>query len=485
MSEDIRRARIEKLKKLRDLGIIPYADKFKCSHTLLEAIALPDGEPVRVAGRMITKRSFGKLIFAHLFDRSGRAQVSFQENKLSEEQFKMVKTLVDIGDFIGIEGEQWTTKRGERTIGSKSITFLSKSLRGLPEKWHGLQDKELCYRQRYLDLITNENTRKRFILRSKIISYIRKFLDEHDFIEVETPILQAAASGAAARPFITYHNFLKSNLYLRISPETYLKRLVVGGFERVYELSRNFRNEDVDPSHLPEFTMLEWYAAYWNFRDNMKFIQELIQSILLKFLNTTKIEYRGITLDFGGNWPEISYIDAVKKETKIDLRKYKTYDELADAIRKYKPEINPDEYKSHPALIDGLYKKTVRPKLIQPTFLTYHPSELVPLARRNDENPGILNMFQVVVNTWEIVKAYSELIDPLEQYQRMIQQQKYREKGDDETMMMEKDYIECMEYGMPPNSGLGLGIDRITAIITNSESLRDVILFPTLKIDKP
>ncbi|MHA1269460.1 MAG: lysine--tRNA ligase [Candidatus Helarchaeota archaeon] len=484
MSKEIRQNRLEKLEKLKELEITPYADSYKCTHTLKEAVTLSDGESTSVAGRLLTKRSFGKLIFAHLLDRSGTAQISFEKNVLSLKDFKLASDLLDIGDFIGIEGVLWTTKRGERTVRSKTLTFLSKSLRGLPEKWHGLRDKELCYRQRYLDLISNQKTRERFLLRSKIIKFIRNFLDDHGFIEVETPILQAAASGAAARPFITYHNALKQNLYLRISPETYLKRLVVGGFERVYEIGRNFRNEDIDPSHLPEFTMLEWYAGYWNFRDNMKFIQKLIQAILLEFNGDTKIEYQGITLDFGGNWPEISYIDALKKETNIDLRKYKTYDELASAIRENVPELNVDEYQSHPALIDALYKKTLRPKLIQPTFLIYHPVELVPLARRNDNDPKILDMFQVLINTWEVVKAYSELIDPIDQYNRMIQQQKYREQGDDETMMMELDYIECMEYGMPPNSGLGLGIDRIVAILTNSEALRDVIFFPALRTEQ-
>src|SRR5579885_2856526 len=444
MTDDQRRARLE---KLRALGVTPYADRFDCTHVLAEAAQLPDGSPVRVAGRLLTLRSFGKLAFAHLMDRSGRAQVSFERGTLPAADEAVVR-LLDLGDFVGIEGELWTTRMGERTIRTRRLAFLAKSLRPLPEKWHGLKDQELRYRRRYLDLIANAETRARFRLRSRVIALVRAFLDARGFLEVETPILQPAASGAAARPFVTRHEALDRPLYLRISPETYLKRLVVGGLERVYEIGKNFRNEGMDPSHLQEFTMLEWYAAYWSYRENMTLVRELIQHV-------------------------------AREVTGIDLAALDTWEKLAPAARAH--GLDPAELPSYPALVDGLYKRAVRPHLVGPVFLTHHPAELVPLARRSDANPRVLDMFQVVVNSWEIVKAYSELIDPLEQRARMLEQQAYRARGDRETMMMEDDYIECMEYGMPPNSGLGLGIDRLVALLAGVESLRDVVLFPAMR----
>lgn len=483
VADELRQHRIEKLERLRSLGIQAYADGFTCSHTAAEAVELPDGAPVSVAGRLLTIRNFGKLIFAHLLDRSGRIQVSFEKAELEEQDFQLAKSLLDLGDFIGIDGELWTTKKQERTVRAKRLTMLSKSLLPLPEKWHGLQDQELRYRKRYLDLISNPETRERFRFRSRLIAYLRRFLDQHGFLEVETPILQAASSGAAAAPFVTRHNALDRDLYLRISPETYLKRLVVGGLERVYEIGRNFRNEGIDPSHLQEFTMLEWYAAYWSFRDNMCFVREFLQGLLQELLGTMRVTYEGVELDFGGEWPEVAFRDAIREHTGLDARELSDHASLVAAIRERGVELDVSKYPSYPALLDALYKKVVRPKLIQPTFLTYHPTELVPLARRNDEDPSVLNMFQVVVNSWEIVKAYSELVDPLDQRERLNQQQAYRELGDTETMMMEEDYIECMEHGMPPCSGLGLGIDRLVALLTGAEALRDVVFFPPLRED--
>ncbi len=478
MSDDHRQARLDKLAKLREVGVRPYAGRYSTTHLLPDAAKEPDGTPVRVAGRLLTIRSFGKLAFATLLDRGGRCQVSFERAVLPEEDNAVVK-LLDIGDFVGVDGELWTTRVGERTVRAKRLTFLAKTLRPLPEKWHGLVDQEARYRRRYLDLIANPETRDRFVLRSKIVRFIRRFLDERGFLEVETPVLQAAASGAAARPFVTRHEALDRSLYLRISPETYLKRLVVGGVERVYEIGKNFRNEGMDPSHLQEFTMLEWYAAYWSYRDNMTLIRELIQAVLQEFTGGTRIEYQGTALDFGGEWPELRFTDAVRERTGLDIGTLDTWEKLAPRAREH--GLDPKDFPSYPALVDGLYKRTVRPHLIQPVFLTAHPAELVPLARCNDDDPRVLDMFQVVVNTWEIVKAYSELVDPIEQKARMLAQQEYRDKGDDETMMMEDDYIECMEHGMPPNSGLGLGIDRFVALVTNADTLRDVIFFPPMR----
>ncbi len=480
MSQDERSTRLEKLDQLRELGINPFHDRFKSTCSLPQAKELPDGAPVRLAGRLMTKRSFGKLIFATLADRDGTLQISLEKNTLSPEQFQVARKLLDHGDFMGLEGEMWTTKLGERTARVRDLTFLSKALRPLPEKWHGVQDTEIKYRQRYLDLISNVETRERFLLRSRVISFIRRYLDAQDFLEVETPILQDASSGAAARPFITHHNALDRDFFLRISPETYLKRLIVGGLDRVYEIGKNFRNEGIDASHLQEFTMLEWYAAYWNYEDNMTLIQNLVQAVLQEFTGGTTITHDGVELDFGGDWARVSFTEAVLEKTGIDIGKESDYASLERAVQTKFPGLQTDEFKSYPALVDGLYKRYVRPGLIQPTFLMHHPTELVPLARRNDENPGILDMFQVVVNSWEVVKAYSELVDPLDQRARMEEQESYRDQGDAETMMMEEDYILCMEHGMPPCSGLGLGIDRFIALLSGAETLRDVVYFPTL-----
>jgi lysyl-tRNA synthetase class 2 len=313
------------------------------------------------------------------------------------------------------------------------------------------------------------------------VSFIRRFLDDHDFLEVETPILQAAACGASAKPFVTRHNALDRDFYLRISPETYLKRLVAGSLERVYELGRNFRNEGMDGSHLQEFTMLEWYAAYWNYEDNMRFVRELIQAIVERFCGSLTIEYQGKSLDFSGDWKVIDYREAVLEHTGIDLRTVRTVEELSEAIKSRKLDVDLSGQISYAGLVDSLYKRTVRPLLVQPTFLVNHPTELVPLARRNDEDPSRLDMFQVVIDTSEIVKAYSELVDPLEQRHRLEEQMALRQAGDEESMMLEEDFIECMEYGMPPISGLGLGIDRLIALLTDSPTLRDVVLFPPMR----
>lgn len=481
MSEDQRDIRRRKLKMMVELGFDPHPDRFDVSHRHVDAAWLPDGETARVAGRILTIRRFGKLNFATLLDRSGTIQVSFEKGVLSDAGFTLATKLLETGDLIGVTGERWTPKSKEPTLRARSITPLAKCLEPMPEKYHGLNDIEICRRQRHLDLLSNPSTRDRFILRSRVVSAIRRFLDDHGFLEVETPMLQAAASGAAAKPFVTRHDALGRDFFLRISPETYLKRLIVGGLERVYEIGKNFRNEGIDPSHLQEFTMLECYAAYWNYRDNMRLVRELIQALLVQFNGSTRVTYQGIDLDFGGDWPEVSFIAAVRNETGIDLDTLRTRKALAAAISRQYPDIDCDAFQSYPALVDGLYKAVVRPKLIQPTFLVHHPSELVPLARRNAKEEHVLDMFQVVVNTWEIVKAYSELTDPDEQQRRMVSQQIYRSQGDQETMMMEEDYIQSMKYGMPPNSGLGMGIDRLLCLMTDTASLKDVVLFPMMR----
>jgi lysyl-tRNA synthetase class 2 len=392
---------------------------------------------------------------------------------------------VRMGDFIGVEGYRYITGKGEPTLGARTVTVLQRSLEPMPDKWAGVVDTDVRYRKRYLDLLGNPESRQRFLVRSRLIAFIRRWLDERGFLEVETPMLQAAASGAAARPFSTHHNALDRDFYLRISPETYLKRVVAGGFDRVYEIGRNFRNEGIDTSHLQEFTMLEWYAAYWDYTDNMTAVRDLIVAALEEVTGSTSVELDGVTLDFGAAWPVIDYRTAVRDATGIDLAVVRDVDTLKAEIAERGIADDLGDTVSYGALVDLLYKRTVRPSLVQPCFLVHHPAELVPLARRNDDDPSVLDMFQVVVAGWEIVKAYSELVDPVEQEERLLDQVRLREAGDDETMMMEDDFIEAMRHGMPPMSGLGLGIDRFVALATGAPTLRDVVLFPLLREAAP
>ena len=466
---------------LKAQGRQPYKSRYDVTHTASEARDLADGSPLAVAGRVVLLRPFGGLIFGHIQDRSGRVQFSLKKAELPREQFSAFPRDVSIGDFVGLSGTMWTSNKGERTVGVQSYDVLSKAVRGMPDKWAGIADAETKQRRRYLDLLTSEETRQRFALKARMYAFIRTFLTSRGFLEVETPILQPAASGASARPFKTHHNALEHDFYLRISPETYLKRLVAGSYERVFELGRNFRNEGIDPSHLQEFSMLEWYAAYWDYRDNMRSIRDLIQGIVQDCCGTLKIQYHGLDLDFSGEWALVDYREAVAERTGIDLRAIRELDELKAAIGARGLDIDYEKQVSYGGLVDLLYKRTVRPHLIQPTFLLHHPVELVPLARRSDEDPSRLDMFQVVVNSWEIVKAYSELIDPFDQRARLEEQEALRAAGDDESMMLEEDFLECMEFGMPPMSGLGLGVDRLTALITNSRTLRDVVLFPQMR----
>lgn len=479
---DIKRQAIQ---RMQNSGNIPYKSRFEVTHLAADAKALPDGASLAVAGRVVLWRPFGSLVFAHLQDRSGSIQFSLAKNQLGSEQLKSLSQQVSLGDFVGLRGTMWTTKTRERTVGVESLDVLSKAILPMPDKWAGISDTEVRYRKRYLDLRCNDESRQRFQTRSRIISFIRTFLEKNGFLEVETPILQAAACGASARPFITHHNALDRDFFLRISPETYLKRLVGGSLERVYELGKNFRNEGMDSSHLQEFTMLEWYAAYWDYRDNMRFVRELVQALCMEFRGTTKFDYQGMELDFGGDWRSADYRDLVRDATGIDLRAVKDLDALKGQIAARHLAVDMEGVVSYGSLVDLLYKKTVRPSLVQPTFLLHHPTEVVPLARRSDDDGTRLDMFQVLVNSWEIVKAYSELIDPLEQRKRLEEQVRLRDAGDDESMMLEEDFLECMEYGMPPMSGLGLGIDRVIALLTNAPTLRDVVFFPQMRDSQP
>ncbi|MGC8572369.1 MAG: lysine--tRNA ligase, partial [Candidatus Micrarchaeia archaeon] len=439
---------------------------------------------IKTAGRLIEVRKMGKLTFARISDSTGSIQISFNEAVLGEEEYNRFLKFIDRGDIIGIEGDIYKTKKGELTISVQKMELLGKCLNDLPEKWHGLQDLEAKWRQRYLDLIMNPETMEIFKKRTKIINYIRSYLSQNSFEEVETPILQPMLSGANAKPFTTHHNALDMELVLRIAPETYLKRLIVGGYERVFELGKDFRNEDIDPQHLQEFTMLEYYAAYWNYKDNMKFTQNLIKNVVKEINGSLEVEYNGIKLNFEGDWPVETYRDVVLRDSGIDLNNFTTIESLDQEIKRRGIVLDYEPGMGLGKLIDKLYKKVSRPKLIQPMFLINHPTELVPLARKNDDNPRILDMFQVVINGWEIVKGYSELVDPLEQRRRFEEQAKLKSQGDEEALDIDNDYLEAMEYGMPPVSGTGIGIDRLTALLTNSSNLRDVILFPILRSKK-
>jgi lysyl-tRNA synthetase class 2 len=478
---DYRQIRLDKLQEWAKRQI-PYPGRFDKTHSAALLKEKEDGtEGVRCGGRLMAFRDMGKLAFGQLQDSSGRIQIAFKGDVLGLEEYKFLTKNIDLGDHLGVEGHLFTTQKGEKTLMVHSCQLLSKALRALPEKWHGIADPELRARQRYLDLLTSEETRRRFQIRHQVIKFIRQYLDSHDFMEVDTPILQAAAAGAAARPFTTHHNALDMPLYLRISPETYLKRLIAGGYERVYELGRCFRNEGIDPSHLQEFSMLEYYAAYWDYKDNMRFIQKMFQELVKAVTGGTSIVYQGVQLEFGGEWPQVTYRDAVLEYTKIDLDQVDSFESLASQVKAQNLAMPLEKYKSFPALIDGLYKKFCRPHLVQPMFLIHHPVELVPLARSHDEDPRRLDMFQILINSWEVVKAYSELVDPILQREKLEEQQRMAAAGDDETMMLEEDFLEAMEHGMPPISGLGVGIERFVALLSDSHNIRDVIYFPALR----
>lgn len=478
------KVRLDKIPAIREAGYHPFAERFERTHRPAEADKLPDGTTgVRVAGRIVSLRFFGKLAFGHLYDVGGKVQFAAQKSVLNQ-QFEDLKRLIDIGDFIGVEGEMITTKTGEKTINAQKLFFLTKSLRPLPEKFHGITDPELRLRKRYLDLIMSEESRERFLKRTKIIKTIRDFLDDNGFTEIDTPVLTNKATGALARPFLTHHNALDIDIYLRIAPETYLKRAIAGGFDRVYEFARSFRNEGMDASHLPDFTLLEYYCSYWNYVDNMNFTERLFKHLLMTILGSLELTYETQKISFDGDWPRYSFRDLILKDCGIDINQFDTREALMKEIDRkgirFETDVEIDKA-GRGTIIDLLYKKVSRPQLINPTFITGHPLDLSPLARKNDENPLVVDRFQLVVNGWEVVNAYSELVDPVDQTERFKQQAEARAHGDKETMEVDNDFLQCMEYGMPPISGWGMGIDRIVALLTNASTLRDVILFPLMR----
>jgi lysyl-tRNA synthetase class 2 len=478
--------RLDKIEAIREHGHHPYAERYERSHSLAEASQLDDGVAgVRIAGRVTAMRFMGKLAFGRLADIGGTVQISLQRNLL-EDEYRAFKKLVDIGDFVGVEGDMFTTRTGEKTINVQSWTFLSKSLRPLPEKFHGLTDPELRLRRRYLDLLASPEVRERFLKRTRIIRTIREYLDNSGFLEIDTPVLANKASGALARPFVTHNNALDIDVFLRIAPETYLKRAIAGGFDKVYEFARSFRNEGVDASHLPDFTLLEYYCAYWNYEDNMAFTEKLFKHLLMneEVNGSLVLEHEGVTIDFGGDWPRVSFRELIQRDSGIDINEHADRESLLAAIEAkgiaFDDDVDTDKA-SRGTLIDLLYKKVSRPKLVNPTFITHHPLDLSPLARKSDENPLVVDRFQLVVRGWEVVNAYSELVDPVDQAQRFEQQAAARTLGDEETMQVDSDFLLCMEYGMPPISGWGMGIDRVVALLTDTSTLRDVVLFPLLR----
>ncbi|SHF50070.1 lysine--tRNA ligase [Caloramator proteoclasticus] len=484
------RQRIQKLEELKEKGQDPFEivkyDRTHTSKQIKDNYEELENKTVRVAGRLMSKRIHGKAGFSDIHDRYGKLQLYVKIDNVGEEKLKFFKSL-DLGDIIGVEGEVFKTKTGEITVLVKDFTLLTKSLRPLPEKWHGLKDPDLRYRQRYVDLIVNDNVRDTFIKRTQIIKAIRKFLDDRDYIEVETPILSPIAGGAAARPFITHHNALDIDMYLRIATELYLKRLIVGGFERVYEIGKNFRNEGIDVRHNPEFTAIELYQAYADYNDMMELTEQLVEFICKEVLGTTKVTYQGTEIDFKAPWDRITMKDAVKKYAGVDFDSIQSDEEAREIAKKMKVE---DELKKElkdcnkADILVALFETYAEKHLIQPTFVLDYPVEVSPLTKKKPDDPAFTERFEAYVFGREIANAYSELNDPIDQKERFLQQLRERELGDDEAYMMDDDFINALEIGMPPTGGLGIGIDRLIMFLTDSYSIRDVILFPTMKPTK-
>ena len=472
--------------KLPDIATYtnPYPEKYDVTNTLLEARSLEDGtENVRIAGRIIFMRKMGKLSFARIRDIEADIQIQLKSDITDESDYEFFKKLIDLGDFVGAEGQIITTQTGEKTLLASRITFLGKALRPLPEKFHGLTDTELKYRQRYVDLISNEESRKVFLGRSKYYLFFRNFLNDNGFLEVETPIIQTSVSGASAKPFFTHYNALDLDCNLRIAPECYLKECIAGGYNKVYEVAKCFRNEGMDPQHNPEFTQIEWYCAYWNFEDNINFFEKFLRESIKFLTGSEVITSGGNELDFSKPFERVNYVEKLTEILGFDFLKEKDVDEYKNKIveKGFFTLADMEEYKSLAQLTDFLYKKLLRANIVGPVVMYNYPALLKPLARRNDNDKDMVDCFQVVVNGAEICNAYSELVNPIEQRESFEAQLEAKAQGDDETMDLDEDYLSAMEQGMPPISGLGVGIDRLIMLAYDTPSLRDVILFPTMK----
>ncbi len=473
--------RREKLDKIRESDLKAYAKKFETSHhaaNITENFEELEGENVRIAGRLMAIRTHGKATFADLMDVSGRIQLFVSYNKVGEESYEFFNDL-DIGDIIGLEGEVFKTNRGQISVNVDNFRLLSKSLRPLPEKFHGLKDKDLRYRQRALDLIVNPEVKETFKNRSKIIKEFRNYLEDRDFMEVETPMMHSIPGGASAKPFVTHHNALDMELYLRIAPELYLKRLIVGGFEKVYEINRNFRNEGMSYKHNPEFTTMELYQAQADYHDMMDITENIIVNAAEKVLGTTKVTYEDKEIDLTPPWNRMTMIESIKKYTDIDFNEIDSDQEAKEVADELDLEIEGEVTRGK--IINEVFEEKVEDKLIQPTFITDYPIEVSPLAKRHEDDPRLTYRFEAFINSWEIANAFTELNDPVEQRKRFEQQLRERDLGDEEAQVLDEDFVRALEYGMPPTGGLGIGIDRLVMVLTDSSSIRDVILFPTMR----
>ncbi len=485
---ELQQQRRAKLDELREQGINPYANNFPVTQTSADVVAAhaeEDAEALTacetlytLGGRIMARRDFGKAAFIQLQDRAGRLQVYVGRDQIGEESFELFRKL-DIGDVVGVSGTPFRTKTGELSLRAKSLQLLTKSMLPLPEKWHGLTDVETRYRQRYLDLIVNPQVQETFRKRSQIVRLIRSYMENNDFLEVETPMMQPVAGGATARPFVTHHNTLKMDLFLRIAPELYLKRLVVGGFERVFEINRNFRNEGISIQHNPEFTMMEFYQAYATYRDLMDFTEKLICHVAKEVVGSLTFTYGGREIDLTPPWDRLTVRESIVKYGKVEPSLL----EDPVALRAYAGTLGL-EFEGeigHGKLLTEIFDAVVEPHLWQPTFITEYPTEVSPLSRRNDANPEVVDRFELFMVGRELANAFSELNDPIDQKDRFVKQLAEKEAGDEEAHAMDEDYVRALEYGLPPTAGEGIGIDRLVMLLTDSSSIRDVILFPQLR----
>ena len=476
--------RRDKLKDLQESGNDPFQiTRYAVdndSANIKENFDALEGQPVSIAGRLMSKRGMGKVSFCDLQDKSGRIQLYARKDEMDEEEYNRFKKY-DIGDIVGVQGEVFRTQRGEMSVRVQKVTLLSKSLLPLPEKFHGLTNTELRYRQRYVDLIVNPEVKRNFIIRSQFIKYVRDFMDARGFMEVETPVLNTISGGATARPFITHHNTLDIDMYMRIATELPLKRLIVGGMDRVYEIGRIFRNEGMDPKHNPEFTTIELYQAYADFNDMMDLFEDLLSSAAQKILGTYQVEWQGEKIDLTPGWPRMPMHEAVKKYCGIDFMAITSDEEAVAAAKSIGVELPETADKTWGNALYECFDQKVEEKLIQPTFITMHPVDVSPLAKRSPSDPRLTERFELFICHSEMGNAFSELNDPIDQRQRFQKQVELRDKGDDEAGMMDEDFLTALEYGLPPTGGLGIGIDRCVMLLTNSDSIREVILFPTMK----
>ncbi|MFW5736110.1 MAG: lysine--tRNA ligase [Halanaerobium sp.] len=473
--------RREKLSELREEREKAFAEKYEVTHHAAEVednFEELEEKEVKLAGRLMAIRTHGKASFADLMDMSGKVQLYIKQNNIGEDRYEFFQDL-DLGDLVGITGTVFKTNRGQISIRVSSFKLLTKSLRPLPEKFHGLKDKDIRYRQRYLDLIVNPDVKETFVIRSKIIKEMRRYLEDKGFLEVETPMMHPIAGGATARPFVTHHNTLDMDLYLRIAPELYLKKLIVGGFEKVFEINRNFRNEGMSYKHNPEFTTMELYQAQADYHDMMELTENLVSHLAEEVLGTQTLEYEGTELDFTVPWERITMVEAVKKYADVDFTEFDTAEEAYEAAASV--GVKPEKGLSYGEVLNEVFEVRVEEKLIQPTFIMDYPIEVSPLAQKIEDDPRFTYRFEAFVYGREIANAFSELNDPEEQKRRFEKQVEMREAGDEEAQMMDYDFIRALEYGMPPTGGLGIGIDRLIMLLTDSSSIRDVILFPTMR----